>query len=257
MILPVADNEELRAGDLVTADESGRVRRARPAAQMYERATISIGGRVLDLPGVTSVQYSEQSDAPARGYGRTTGRVSQTVTLQGPAARQAMELLRSTIPGLVVDDYSVSVEYPGDRIERVSARVVPPPLDRRAADLFGLPRNPFSRAALTDGTVDIGEAMGLRLTAEVTTPDPPDGRALVTVRCERRPLRAGELRQIREALQQRGVAGIRVVVRDAAQLDGMRDRALAPLADPSPRSTADAMRARLARSMAGPKLPLP
>jgi hypothetical protein len=117
--------------------------------------------------------------------------------------------------------------------------------------------NPFSRTALADGAVDIGEAMGLRLTATAAPPDPPDGRVLVTVRCERRPLRGGELRQIREALQQLAPIGASVVVRDGAQLDGMRDRALVPFADPPPRPTADAMRERLARSMKGPKVPLP
>ena len=87
--------------------------------------------------------------------------------------------------------------------------------------------------------------MGLRITATAAPPDPPDGRVRVTVRCESRPLRASELRQIREALQQRGVAGIQVVVRDAAQLDGMRDRALAPIIEERVPITRAALEARL------------
>ncbi|MDO9016570.1 MAG: hypothetical protein Q8S73_31535 [Deltaproteobacteria bacterium] len=75
-------------------------------------------------------------------------------------------------------------------------------------------------------------------------------------RGEGRAIRWQDLARVRRALRGSDYVPmeLRVVVRDAAQLRGMRDRALAPLLDPPPRLTREA---RFLRLYAAPKVPLP
>lgn len=74
-----------------------------------------------------------------------------------------------------------------------------------------------------------------------------------------RAIRWQDLARVRRALRGSDYVPmeLRVVVRDAAQLRGMRDRALAPLLDPPPRLTREALRARFQRLYAAPQVPLP
>lgn len=179
--------------------------------------TITIGG--VQMEGLAEISYRDgpEMDAVRAGSRGTVGSTRGRFVVEG-----SMELVG---PGL--DDLATVL---GMTRDEPSIRVTP---------------SSFGRDATRALVMSTADALGLDATVDVTTPDPPDGRALVTVDDSGGPLRNRELAAIREALAPYLPAGVVAVVRDAAQLRGMKERALAEQGDVLPAVTAAELRARM------------
>lgn len=175
--------------------------------------TLTIGG--VRMEGVGSVTYR---DAPPGSVVGVDGRVKGRVALMPPGSTPTM-----------LDAARRIMDADPNGFEPAS---------------YTTPSS-FGRGAMRALVASTAADLGLDATVEVSEPDPPDGRVLVTVGDSRGHLRSRELAAIRAALAPFLPAGIAAVVRDAAQLRAMRERALAPLAEEREAITAAEIRARM------------